>query len=85
MLWAKCERNAVTRNCFRVPQPDRERGSARVRLPPASWAALLKGIVWLLDPAERVPDAYKGIGFFHVWMVVVLAIGPWTAAVAFIA
>jgi hypothetical protein len=52
------------------------------------WAALLKGIVLLLAPAERVADAYKGIGFerfFQVWVVVVLAIGLWTAAVAFIA
>src|SRR5271166_4789485 len=52
------------------------------------WAALLKGIVLLLVPAERVADAYKGIGFerfFQVWMVVVLAIGLWTAAVAFTA
>ena len=52
------------------------------------WAALLKGIVLLLVPAERVADAYKGIGlarFFHVWMVVVLAIGLWTAAIAFTA
>ena len=35
------------------------------------WAALLKGIVLLLVPAERVADAYKGIGlarFFHVWL-----------------
>jgi hypothetical protein len=52
------------------------------------WAALLKGIVLLLVPAERVADVYKDIGFerfFHVWMVVVLAIGLWTAAVAFTA
>ena len=42
----------------------------------------------LLVPAERVADAYKGIGFerfFLVWMVVVLAIGLWAAAVAFTA
>lgn len=34
---------------------------------------------------QRVADAYKVIGFerfFHVWMVVVLAIGLWTAAIA---
>ncbi len=52
------------------------------------WAALLKGIVLLLVPAERVADGYRGIGFerfFEVWMVVVLAIGLWTAAVAFTA
>ena len=52
------------------------------------WAALLKGIVLLLVPAEHVADGYKGIGFerfFQVWMVVVLAIGLWTAAVAFTA
>ena len=52
------------------------------------WTALLKGVVLLLVPTERVADAYKGIGFerfFHVWMVVVLAIGLWTAAVAFTA
>ena len=52
------------------------------------WAALLKGIVLMLVPAERVADAYKGIGFerfFQVWMVVVLATGLWTAAVAFTA
>ena len=52
------------------------------------WAALLKGIVLLLVPAECVADAYKGISFerfFHAWMVVVLAIGLWTAAVAFTA
>ena len=52
------------------------------------WAALLKGVVLLLVPAERVAHGYKGIGFerfFQFWMVVVLAIGLWTAAVAFTA
>ena len=52
------------------------------------WAALLKGVALLLVPSERMADAYKGIGFerfFFAWMVVVLAIGLWTAAVAFTA
>ena len=52
------------------------------------WAALLKGIVLLLVPAKRVADAYKGIGFerfFHVWLVVVLVIGLWTATIAYTA
>ena len=52
------------------------------------WAALVKGIALLLVPAERMADAYKGIGFerfFHVWMVAVLAIGLWVAALAFAA
>ena len=52
------------------------------------WAALVKGIALLLVPAERLADAYKGIGFerfFLVWMVAVLAIGLWVAALAFAA
>ena len=47
------------------------------------WAALLKGIVLLLVPAERMADAYKGMGFekfFRAWMVAVLAIGLWMTA-----
>ncbi len=54
----------------------------------AGWAALLKGVALLLVPAERMADAYNGIGFerfFHVWMVVVLAIGLWVTAMAFAA
>ncbi len=54
----------------------------------AGWAALLKGVALLLVPAELMADAYKGIGFerfFHVWMVVVLAIGLWVTAMAFAA
>ena len=50
------------------------------------WAALLKGLVLLVVPAERMAEAYKGIGFerfFHAWMVVVLAIGLWMTAAAF--
>ena len=50
------------------------------------WAALLKGVTLLLVPAERMADAYKGIGFerfFHAWMVAVFAIGLWVTVMAF--
>jgi hypothetical protein len=50
------------------------------------WAALLKGVTLLLVPAERMADAYKGMGFerfFHAWMVAVLAIGLWVTLMAF--
>jgi uncharacterized membrane protein len=50
------------------------------------WAALLKGAALLLVPAERMADAYKNAGFerfFHVWMVVVLALGLWMTWAAF--
>ena len=50
------------------------------------WAALLKGVALLLVPAEQMARAYKGVGFerfFHVWMVVVLALGLWVTAMAF--
>ena len=50
------------------------------------WAALLKGVTLLLVPAERMADAYKGVGFerfFHAWMVTVLAIGLWVTVMAF--
>ena len=50
------------------------------------WAALLKGVTLLLVPAERMADAYKGMGFersFHAWMVAVLAIGLWVTVMAF--
>jgi hypothetical protein len=50
------------------------------------WAALLKGLTLLLFPAERIAAAYRGVGFdryFHVWMVVVLAVGLWTTYIAF--
>jgi hypothetical protein len=63
-------------------------GALQIVVTLVGWAALLKGIVLLLVPAEHVADGYKGIGFerfFQVWMVVVLAIGLWTAAVAFTA
>jgi hypothetical protein len=52
----------------------------------AGWAALLKGVTLLLVPAERMADAYKGMGFersFHAWMVAVLAIGLWVTVMAF--
>ena len=52
------------------------------------WVALLKGIALLLMPAERMADAYKGIGFerfFNAWMIAVLAIGLWLTALAFTA
>jgi hypothetical protein len=50
------------------------------------WAALLKGVTPMLVPAERMADAYKGMGFerfFHAWMVAVLAIGIWVTVMAF--
>jgi hypothetical protein len=50
------------------------------------WAALLKGVTLMLVPAERIPDAYKGMGFerfFHAWMVAVFAIGLWVTVMAF--
>ena len=40
-------------------------------------AALLKGVMLLLVPGERIAAAYKGVGFersFQVWMVVVLTL-----------
>ncbi len=52
------------------------------------WAAFLKGVTLLLVPAERMTDAYKGIGFerfFYAWMAVVLAIGLWVTWLAFAA
>jgi len=52
------------------------------------WAALLKGVMLLLVPGEQIAAAYKGIGFerfFHVWMVVVLALGLWITWLAFAA
>ncbi len=42
------------------------------------WAALLKGVMLLLVPGERIAAAYKGVGFersFQVWMVLVLTLG----------
>ena len=63
-------------------------GALPVAITLTGWAALVKGIALLLVPAERMADAYKGIGFerfFHVWMVAVLAIGLWVAALAFAA
>jgi len=51
-------------------------------------AALLKGVMLLLVPGEQIAAAYKGIGFerfFHVWMVVVLALGLWITWLAFAA
>ena len=50
------------------------------------WAALLKGVTLLLVPAERMADAYKGIGFerfFYAWLVAILAIGLWVTVMAF--
>ena len=63
-------------------------GALPVAITLTGWAALVKGIALLLVPAERLADAYKGIGFerfFHVWMVAVLAIGLWVTALAFAA
>ena len=50
------------------------------------WAALLKGIVLLLVPAERIAEAYKGMGFekfFRAWMTAVLVLGLWITLEAF--
>ena len=50
------------------------------------WAALLKGVMLLLVPGDRIAAAYKGVGFerfFHVWMIAVLAIGLWVTWMAF--
>ncbi len=63
-------------------------GALPVAVTLMGWAALLKGVALLLVPAERMADAYKGIGFerfFHVWMIVVLALGLWVTAMAFAA
>ena len=52
------------------------------------WAALLKGVALLLVPSERMADAYKALRFerfFFAWMVIVLAIGLWVMAMAFVA
>ena len=52
------------------------------------WAALLKGVTLPAVPGERIAAAYKGIGFerfFHVWMIVVLALGLWVTTMAFAA
>jgi hypothetical protein len=52
------------------------------------WAALLKGVALLLVPAERMADAYKGIGFerfFRAWMIAVLLIGLCVTWLAFAA
>ena len=54
----------------------------------AGWAALLKGVALLMVPGERIAEAYKDAGFqrfFPAWMVVVLALGLWMAAMAFAA
>jgi hypothetical protein len=61
-------------------------GALAIAVTIAGWAALLKGVALLLVPAERMADAYKGAGFerfFHVWMVVVLALGLWITWAAF--
>jgi hypothetical protein len=61
-------------------------GALAIAVTIAGWAALLKGVALLLAPAERMADAYKGAGFerfFHVWMVVVLALGLWITWAAF--
>ncbi len=61
-------------------------GAVPVVVTLVGWAALLKGVALRLVSSERMADAYKGIGFerfFHVWMVVVLAIGLWITAIAF--
>ena len=50
------------------------------------WAALLKGIVLLLVPAERIAEAYKGMEFekfFRAWMTAVLVLGLWITLQAF--
>ena len=52
------------------------------------WAALLKGVMLLLVPGERIAAAYKGVGFerfFHAWMIVVLGLGLWVTWLAFAA
>jgi len=52
------------------------------------WAALLKGVALLLVPPERMAQVYKGAGFeryFFAWMIVLLALGLWVAAMAFAA
>jgi hypothetical protein len=61
-------------------------GALPVAVTIAGWAALLKGVALLLVPAERMAEAYKGAGFerfFHLWMVVVLALGLWMTWAAF--
>jgi hypothetical protein len=61
-------------------------GALAIAVTIAGWAALLKGVALLLVPAERMADAYKSAGFerfFHVWMVVVLALGLWITWAAF--
>jgi len=61
-------------------------GALAIAVTIVGWAALLKGVALLLVSAERMADAYKIAGFerfFHVWMVVVLALGLWITWAAF--
>ena len=61
-------------------------GALPVVVTAMGWAALLKGVMLLLVPGERIAAAYKGIGFerfFHAWTIVVLALGLWVTAMAF--
>jgi hypothetical protein len=61
-------------------------GALAIAVTIVGWAALLKGVALLLVPGEQMADAYKGIGFerfFHIWMVVVLALGLWITWAAF--
>jgi hypothetical protein len=50
------------------------------------WLALLKGLMLLLVPGDRIAAAYKGAGFeryFGAWMAVALLFGVWTTWLAF--
>jgi len=63
-------------------------GALPIAVTLTGWAALLKGVALLLVPAERMADAYKGIGFerfFRAWMIAVLLIGLWVTWLAFAA
>lgn len=50
------------------------------------WAALIKGVILLLIPGERIAIAYKGLGserVFTAMMMVVLALGVCVTWLAF--
>jgi hypothetical protein len=72
--------------CGHARPPGLERRGAAGRRHSHGWAALLKGVMLLLVPGERIAAAYKGVGFerfFHAWMIVVLALGLWVTWMAF--
>ncbi len=62
-------------------------GALAVAVTLAGWIALLKGLSLLFVPPHAMARAYRSMGFdryFHLWMGVVLVLGLWIAAAAFI-